>query len=131
MLRKVFDDETPLSLLRVNWFNITLFFCRRGRKNQRNLTPESFETRKDPNGVEYVAPTASERTKDHQGGLSDKADEGDPKMFSTGTSRCPVRYFHKLLAVLNPSQIKRLYSKDLNETLNLQIRFGLKTHLSV
>lgn len=31
-------------------------------------------------------------------------------MSSTGTSHCPVRYFHKLLAVLNPSQ-KALFQR--------------------
>ena len=103
---KVFGDETPLSLLRVNWFNISLHFCRRGRENQRSLTKESFEIRQDGNGAEYVAMTRSESTKNHQGGIADKAaDEGDPKMFSTGTTRCPVKYFKKLLAVLNPNQM--------------------------
>jgi len=34
----------------------------------------------------------SEKTKNHQGGLGDKADESDPKMFSTGISNCPVEY---------------------------------------
>ena len=32
---KVFSDDTPISLLRVNWFNISLHFCRRGRENLR------------------------------------------------------------------------------------------------
>jgi hypothetical protein len=102
---KVFGDESPLSLLRVNWFNISLHFCRRGRENQRSLTKESFEIKTDANGNEYVAMVVSESTKNHQGGLGDKAiDEGDPKMFSNGKSTCPVRYFKKLLAVLNPKQ---------------------------
>ena len=48
----------------------------------------------------------SESTKNRQGGLGHKdADEGDPKMFITGTTRCPVKYFEKCLAVLNPNQI--------------------------
>ena len=46
----------------------------------------------------------SEKTKNHQGGLGDKADESDPKMFSTGMSNCPVKYFKKFLSVLNPNQ---------------------------
>ncbi|CAH3190220.1 unnamed protein product, partial [Porites lobata] len=51
---KVFSDETPISLLRVNWFNISLHFCRRGRENLRSLTPDSFVIKKDANGGEYV-----------------------------------------------------------------------------
>ena len=97
---KVFRDETPLSLLRVNWFNISLHFCRRGRENQRSLTKKRFRIETDANGNEYVTMAVSESTKNHQGRLADKAvDEGDPKMFSTGKSTCPVRYFKKFLAV--------------------------------
>ena len=44
------------------------------------------------------------KTKNHQGGLGDKADESDPKMFSTGMSNCPVKSFKKFLSVLNPNQ---------------------------
>ena len=74
-------------------------------RNQRSLTKESFEIKTDASGNEYVAMVVSESTKNHQGGLGDKAiDEGDPKMFSNGKSTCPVRYFKKLLAVLNPKQ---------------------------
>ncbi|CAH3161438.1 unnamed protein product [Porites lobata] len=101
---KVFSDETPISLLRVNWFNISLHFCRRGRENLRSLTPDSFVIKKDANGGEYVEMSISEKTKNHQGGLGDKADESDPKMFSTGMSNCPVKYFKKFLSVLNPNQ---------------------------
>lgn len=121
---KVFGDETPLSLLRVNWFNISLHFCRRGRENQRSLTKESFEIKTDANGDEYVAMAVSESTKNHQGGLADKvADEGDPKMFGTGTTRCPVRYFKKLLAVLNPKHVALFQKPKRNFMTGDQIWF--------
>jgi len=51
-----------------------------------------------------VQTSISEKTKNHQGGLGDKADESDPKMFSTGMSNCPVKYFKMFLSVLNPNQ---------------------------
>ncbi|CAH3113045.1 unnamed protein product [Porites lobata] len=60
---KVFSDETPISLLRVNWFNISLHFCRRGRENLRSLTPDSFVIKKDANGGEYVEMSISEKRK--------------------------------------------------------------------
>ena len=106
---KVLRDEgfrrrNPISLLRVNWFNISLHFCRRGRENLRSLTPDSFVIKKDANDGEYVEMSISEKTKNHQGGLGDKADESDPKMFSSGMSNCPVKYFEKFLHVLNPNQ---------------------------
>ena len=46
-----------------------------------------------------------EKTKNHPGGLSDKADEADPKMFSTGETHCLVQYLKKkLIRVLNPGE---------------------------
>ena len=41
------------------------------------------------------------KTKNHPGGLSDKADEADPKMFSTGETHCPVQNLKKFIQVLN------------------------------
>ena len=121
---KVLGDETPLSLLRVNWFNISLHFCRRGRENQRSLTKKSFTIETDANGNEYVAMAVSESTKNHQGGLADEAvDEGDPKMFSTGKSTCPVRYFKKFLAVLHPKQVALFQKPRRNFTSGDQIWF--------
>lgn len=100
---KVFGDETPLSLLRVNWFNISLYFCSRGRDNQRSLTKDSFEIKTDLNGDEYVTMTTSESAKNNRDGL---ADQGAPKMFSQSDStRCPVKYLKKFLGVLNPNQM--------------------------
>lgn len=100
----VFGDDSPLSLLRVNWFNISLFFCRRGRENQRRLTKNSFVFKTDANQVEFVEMAEQEKTKNHPGGLSDKADEADPKMFSTDENNCPVEYLKKLIKVLNPGE---------------------------
>ena len=101
---KVVSNDTPISLLRVNWFNISLHFCRRGRENLRSLTPDSFVIKKDANDGEYVEMSISGKKKNHQGGLGDKADESDPKMFTTGMSNCPLKYFKKFLSVLNPNQ---------------------------
>ena len=38
----------------------------------------------------------SEKTKNHQGGLGNKADESDPKMLSSGMSNCPVKIISKV-----------------------------------
>ena len=37
-----------------------------------------------------------EKTKDHPGGLGDKADEEDPKMFATGETNCQVCLLKKV-----------------------------------
>ena len=79
-------------------------FTSREWENLRSLTPDSYVIKKEANGGEYVEMSISEKTKNHQGGLGDKADESDPKMFSTGMSNCPVKYFKKFLSVLNPNQ---------------------------
>ena len=100
----VFADDSPISLLRVNWFNINLYFCRRGRENQRRLTKNSFIFKKDASEVEYVEMAEEEKTKNHPSGLSDKADEADPKMFSTGEANCPVQFLKKLIQALNPGE---------------------------
>ena len=41
---------------------------------------------------EYFEMAVQEKTKNHPGGLSDKAGQGDPKMFSTGEANCLVQY---------------------------------------
>ena len=71
MLRsRCFGKESSLALLCVNWLNINLYFCRRGRGNQRNLTRNSFVFKKDASGVEYVKMVKEEKTKNHPCGLS-------------------------------------------------------------
>ena len=61
---------------------------RRGRANQRQLTPQ---------GVKYYElnrsqPGSLPATKNHQGGLADAKDESDAKIFSVpGSERCPVK----------------------------------------
>ena len=35
---------------------------------------------------------------------SDKADEADPKTFSTGEANCPVQFLKQLIQVLNPGE---------------------------
>ena len=100
----VFGGYSPVSLLRVNWFNINLYFCRGGRESQRKLTKNSFVFKKDANQVEYVELSEEEKTKNHPSSISDRADEGGPKMFSTGAVNCPVQYLKKLINVLHPGE---------------------------
>ncbi|CAB4038849.1 Hypothetical predicted protein [Paramuricea clavata] len=67
----VFDCSSPLGLLRNVWFSTVLFWCRRGREGQRNLTRESFVFAQDPTGEEYATMTHSEASKNHPGGIKD------------------------------------------------------------
>ena len=68
----VFGDDSPLALLRVNWFNVNLYFGRRGRENQRKLTRNSFVFKKDASGVKFIEMAEDEKTKNHLGGLAAK-----------------------------------------------------------
>ena len=45
-----------------------------------------------------------EKNKNHPGSLSKKADQADPKMFSTGETHCPVQYLKKFIQILNPGE---------------------------
>ena len=73
----------PKKLQQTAWFFITLYFGRRGRENQRQLTKSSLKLSKTPNsGLEYYelnreAPGAVFSTKNHQGGLDGSDDPSD------------------------------------------------------
>ena len=61
----------PLSLLRNEWFHISLFWCRRGFEGQRSLKKSSFVFSEDAKGDHFVSMAHDEATKKHQGGVSD------------------------------------------------------------
>ena len=50
----VLSPSTPLGLLRNVWFHTTLYWCRRGREGQRNLTSSSFKFLKEKNNRPYA-----------------------------------------------------------------------------
>ena len=59
----VSGDDSPLALLRVNWYNVNLYFSRQGRENQRKVTRNSFVLKKDASGVEFIKMAEDEKTK--------------------------------------------------------------------
>ena len=69
----------------------------------RYLCVAANGSKKNPNWL-FNDKDEDEKTKSHPGGLSDKADEADPKMFTTGETNCPVYLLKKLIQVLNPSE---------------------------
>ena len=76
--------DSPWGLLQNVWFHINLYWCRRGREGQRELTKESFQFLKDDTGREYVSMTHDEATKNHPGGIDDVASvENEARMYST------------------------------------------------
>ena len=97
----VFDQDTPLGLQRKFWFEISLYFCRRGRENLRCLKKDMFRIDKDENGIEFVTQNIDEMTKKtREDNLSSRTNSG--RMYTTGSSLCPVATYKKYLAKLNP-----------------------------
>ena len=93
------DSLNPAQLQRTAWFYLGLFFGRRGRENQRQLTPTMLSLQKTPQGVEYY-----ELNRSHPGSLPDAEDESDAKIFSVpGSERCPVKTLKNYLSHLNPT----------------------------
>ena len=66
-----FSFVSALPILRCVWFNIVLYFCRRGREGQRNLTTKSFRFNTDANGRKFATMALDEASKNHPGGLND------------------------------------------------------------
>ena len=93
----------------------TVFFGRRGRENQREMKFGVLTLRQTPNGIEYFelnrqCPGSLPSTKNHQGGLADREDECDAKIFAVPESaRCPVKTVKNYLAHLNP-KLNALFS---------------------
>lgn len=59
---EVLSLSSPLSLLRNVWFNVVLFFCRRGLEGQ-NLTTNSFKFETDAAGRIYATMSHDELSK--------------------------------------------------------------------
>lgn len=68
------SPSTPQGLLYNVWFHTTLYFCRRGREGQRNLTKSSFVFQQDENNMSYATMAHDESSKTRQGGLNDNAE---------------------------------------------------------
>lgn len=73
-LRRLKESEvisltTPQGLLYNVWFHVNLYFCRRGREGQRNLTKSSFLFLQDENNKWYATMAHDESSKTRQGGI--------------------------------------------------------------
>ena len=100
----VLSPTTPLGLLRNVWFHTTLYWCRRGREGQRNLTSSSFKFLKDENNRPYATMTHDESTKNHPGGVGDvESFEKEGRLYQTTDD--PTDGFNALqfyISKLNP-----------------------------
>ena len=70
------ESEIQAQLMQTAWFYISFYFGKRGRENQRQLTPTMIILRSTANGKDFFElnremPVALPTTKNHQGGLCD------------------------------------------------------------
>ena len=62
----VFNLGDPRTLQNKVFFEIMLYFCRRGRQNLRELKIKDFSTTKDDKGARYVTKSGDELTKNRR-----------------------------------------------------------------
>ena len=97
----IFNSDHPKTLLNKVFFEIMLYFCRRGRQNLRQLKKADFEVHTDATGAKFVSNVRDELTKNHR--EDDKAEEGGV-MYATEGVWCPVSSLEKYLQHLNPKK---------------------------
>ena len=99
----VFRQDNPWSLLRNVWFHISLHWCRRGSEGLSRLKKTSFVILEDGER-RYAKMTHDEVTKNHQGGINEKASsERETRMYQTECEIDGVKSLELYLSKLNPS----------------------------
>ena len=91
--------STPMAIINTLWFLLTQHFGLRGRQVHHTMNIEDFTIMLDDNGHQYVT-FSEKRTKTRNAGLNPENRKHSPKMFATGTARCPVK-------ILNVCKSKR------------------------
>ena len=93
----------PQSLLRNVWFHVLLYFCRRGREGQRQLTTSSFKLEVDAAGRNFITMAHDEVSKNHPGGLKDtNSTEKNARIYETNHPNDGYRALRVYLSKLNP-----------------------------
>ena len=94
---ELFDTDSlqPHKLQQTAWFFISLFLGKRGRENQQLLKKYMPVSRETPSGEKYLE-MSRERgavlaTKNHQGGLDDKEDDGQAAKYSKDLAQNAAR----------------------------------------
>ncbi|KAJ7403015.1 BTB/POZ domain-containing protein KCTD1 [Pitangus sulphuratus] len=104
----VFSTQSPFGLLNKVWFETCMYFCTRGRENQRELEEDSFGLAVDEDGRKFVyfkalGPYHKSRSSSWSKKRAESSDEENlPRMYETGTEFCPYASFVKYLSKRNP-----------------------------
>ena len=102
-LHASFDIGTPAGLQEMCWFSIMYYLIRRGRENLREMTKSTFRISTDASGKKFIYQTTSEIDKNHNENDTTNDTNGEGRIYATGTRKCPVACFEKMLLVLNPN----------------------------
>ena len=98
--------ESPTKLVQYVWFMLAFNLARRGREGWTNMTKSSFEYKSDDNEEEYLTMSASETTKNWQGGSSSNAwDYSDVRIHASNKLDPPKNFlavYRFYLSKLNP-----------------------------
>ncbi|XP_064189873.1 uncharacterized protein kctd1 isoform X2 [Anguilla rostrata] len=101
-----FNTNTPFGLLNKVWFETCMYFCTRGRENQRELEESSFGLGIDEDGRKFIYLKAlGLYHKSRSASLSKKRTDTDdnlPRMYETSTEFCPYASFVKYISKRNP-----------------------------
>ena len=95
-----FDMNTAAGLQNKVWFEVMLFFCRRGQENLHELKRDSFAFSMDATGRRYVYQQKDELTKNHREDC--EAQEGGLMYEIPGSPICPLLSMEKYISKLNP-----------------------------
>ncbi|XP_020774627.1 uncharacterized protein LOC110154921 [Boleophthalmus pectinirostris] len=102
----VFHADTPFGLLNKVWFETCMYFCTRGRENQRELEEDSFGLAVDEDGRRFVYLKALGQYHKSRSGAWGKRKDADedtrPRMYETGTPLCPYASFVQYVSKRNP-----------------------------
>jgi len=93
----------PQSLLRNVWFHVLLYFCRRGREGQRQLTTSSFKLEVDAAGRNFITMAHDEVSKNHPGRFYiSTALKKNVRIYETNHPNDGYRALRVYLSKLNP-----------------------------
>ncbi|KAM7410696.1 hypothetical protein PAMA_001909 [Pampus argenteus] len=103
----VFNTDTPFGLLNKVWFETCMYFCTRGRENQRELEEDSFGLTGDEEGRKFVyfkalGPYHKSRSAAWTKKRPDADEDTLPRMYETGTDLCPYASFVRYVSKRNP-----------------------------
>lgn len=103
----VFHADTPFGLLNKVWFETCMYFCTRGRENQRELEEDSFGLAVDEDGRNFVyfkalGPYHKSRSAAWSKKRPDPDEDTLPRMYETRSEQCPYASFVRYVSKRNP-----------------------------